>query len=150
MLHDIMSITYSMFHHFLLCWQVCRSIGHATLVVITGTTILVPYHKVKSQQFIWRLRTVYFIHSSKDCKEWTTWECTRIIAPPMTASDMPHCNLIANTPTIFFVKPLASRAHTYTSFSNSFTPAQLDLWPIQSKQPPMSTSILGISYHHYD
>ena len=41
-------------------WREHISIGHGTLTVIAGTTILVPSHVVKSQQLIWRSGTRRF------------------------------------------------------------------------------------------
>ena len=52
-------------------------IGHITLVAITGTTILVPYHKVKLLQLIWRYGThrwnLRFPNRQMSTRDLITW-----------------------------------------------------------------------------
>ena len=76
-----------------LIWARCcmcnLSKGHVTLVATIGTTILVPYHWVKSLQLIgrsgtrrWNLRVPDLPMS---CGDWNTWQGTRIVARAMAA-----------------------------------------------------------------
>ena len=59
-------------------------IGHITLVAIAGTTILIPYLKVKSLQLIWRSGTNLQI-SCSDFSHFTTWGGTGILTLAMGA-----------------------------------------------------------------
>ena len=63
-------------------------IGHVTLVVITSTTILVPYLKVKPLQLIWRSGTGWFLLQAPNlkmrCRDFIIWQGARILT---------HCGL---------------------------------------------------------
>ena len=63
-------------------------IGHVTLVVITSTTILVPYLKVKPLQLIWRSGTGWFLLQAPNLKmrrrDFIIWQGARILT---------HCGL---------------------------------------------------------
>ena len=68
------------------------TIGHVTLVAISGTTILLPYLKVKSPQLTWRSGTrrlhPQVPHLEMSCRNLTTWERTRIVAPEITVKSL--------------------------------------------------------------
>ena len=68
-------------------------IGHVTLVVITGTTILVPYLQVKTLQLIWRWGTrwwnLWVPHLQMSCRDLTSWQGARIVVPVMATRVTP-------------------------------------------------------------
>ena len=68
---------------------VTKPIWHIALAAIIGTTTLVPYQWVKSLQLIWRSGARRFHLRVPDlqtsCRDLTTWQGTRIVAPVMAA-----------------------------------------------------------------
>ena len=66
-----------------------HTIRHVTLVVTTGTIILVPYLKVNSLQFIWRSGTrrwnLRVVDLQMNFSDLTIWQGIRLVVPPMAA-----------------------------------------------------------------
>ena len=80
--------------------QFLHTIRHVTLVVNTGTTILVPNLQGKSLQLIWTLGTHRFHLQVPNlqirCRDLTAWQGTRIVVPVMAAKG--HCPLYCHDP----------------------------------------------------
>ena len=106
------------------------SIRCVTLLVITETTVLVPYLEVKSLQLIWRSGTRRFhlrVHVLQmSCRDLTTWEGTRIVDPVMATRVT--CLIPTITPSPWTVTPWSVKFTGYWTLSGSIKHSLNDLF----------------------